>query len=259
MLLQRDGLFLGQVSPGRVHGLFAVDPGGNEGRKAARDFFALFPHASERIDGASGGPADLSADVPAAETPVFASVPFPDLLDDIFVRLNLIGHVSRIPILPGVIEAEPEFHIVFLRQTAEQVDKVDRGHVGPLFQQVGRRIGDELAVAASDVDHGVDPDGFHVLKIQVPLFFAPVLVGDVVRDLVEEGAGDGEGVPFFHKQFGSERRIGLQERRSVVFLLPAFCIGVHRLDGEGGRGCCRSCESGFFNECSTVGHITMLH
>ena len=69
---------------------------------------------------------------------------------------------------------------MLLRKAAEHVDEVYGRHVAALLQKVRRRVGDEFAVSASDVDHCVDAYRLHVGEVLVPLLLAPVLVRDVV-------------------------------------------------------------------------------
>ena len=100
--------------------------------------------------------------------------------------LDFTRHVARVPVPARVVEAEIEFHTIFLGQTQVHIDQVDRGHIASLPEQVGRRIGDELAVSRANQDHGIDADGFHVAEVGVPLLLAPVLVGNIVGNLIQE-------------------------------------------------------------------------
>ncbi len=186
-----NGLVVGHLA-GSHHGFLTVDPGGDEGRETAAHLLALAAHGAEALDGALGGPGNLAGDVPAAETLVLGAVALPDFVDDVLVGFHLVAHVAGVPVLAAVVQAQHEFHVILLCQAAEHVDQVHRRHVAALPQQVGRRIGDELAVAATDVDNRVDADGLHVPEVPVPLPFAPVLVRDVVGNLIQEGARDGQ-------------------------------------------------------------------
>ena len=196
VLLDRNGLLLGQLAAAGHDGLLAVDPRGDESGQPVRNLLALLAHRMEGADGPLRGAADLAADIPAAETLVAPSVHVPHLVDHILVVLDLVRHVVRVPVLARVVEAEIELHAVFLGQPQEEVDQIDRRHVAPLFEQIGRGVGDELAVSRTDDDHRVDADGLHVAEIGLPLLRTPVLVGNVVRDFVEERARDAEPALF---------------------------------------------------------------
>ncbi len=163
------------------NGLLAVDPGRDEGGQPARNLLALLAHRVEGPDGTPSRAADLAADIPSAETAVFLAVETPNLVDDVSVVLHLVRHVVRVPVFARVVEPEVELHAVLLGQPQIHVHQVDRGHVAPLPQQVGRGVGDELAVARADQDDRIDADGFHVAEVAVPFALAPVLMGYVVR------------------------------------------------------------------------------
>jgi hypothetical protein len=53
-----------------------------------------------------------------------------------------------------------------------------------LFYQVCRWVCNEPPVTTADQNDGIYPDGFHVFEITAPFFDAPVLVGNVVADLI---------------------------------------------------------------------------
>ena len=212
VLLDRHGLLLGQFAAAGHHGLLAVDPRRYERRQSARHLLALLAQGMERPDGSFGGAADFTAQIPAAETLVFAAVHVPDLLDHIFIMLDFARHVARIPVFARIVEAEIKFHPVFFSQPQEQIDQIDRRHIAPLLQQVGRRVGNELAVTRSDFDYGIDADGLHMAEVGVPLLFAPILVGDVMRNLIEERARDTQPVLPGNQQGASSRRGGSRFR-----------------------------------------------
>ena len=134
----------------------------------------------ECVDRSDGVAADLCAEVPSSEAVILLAIHLPHLVDDVLVVLDLVAHVLGVPIYSRVIKSEVELHAVLLRKTAEHVDKVYRRHVASLLEKIWGRIGYELAVSASDVDHSVDSDRLHVGEILIPFLLAPVLVRDVV-------------------------------------------------------------------------------
>ena len=148
----------------------------------------------EGVHGSDCAPADFSAEIPASEALVFLPVHLPDFVNDELVVLYLVAHVLRVPVNSRVIEAQVEFHSVFLRQAAEHVDEIDGRHVAAFLQKIRRRVGYEFPVAAAYVDDCVYADGLHICEVPVPFLLAPVLVRDVVGYLVEEGSGDSEAV-----------------------------------------------------------------
>ena len=206
VLFHRNGVLAGEFAARGHDGLFAVDPRGDEDRQPARNALALHAHFAEGVDGAFRRAGNLAAQVPAAEAVVLLAVHLPHLVDDVAVGLDLRGHVARVPVLARIVEPEIELHAVFFGQPQVHVHQVDRRHVTPPREEVLGRVGDEFAVAAADQDDGVDADGLHVAEILVPLLFAPVLVGDVVGNFVEEGAGDRQGVLRGHDQPGRRVR-----------------------------------------------------
>ena len=183
MLLDGNGIVTIQESSSH-NGFLAVNPRRDEGRKSIGNVFALLAHSMESIDGALGLAADFTAYVPASETLVFTSVHFPDLVDNELVGLDFVRHIACIPILSGVIETEPELHVILLGQTQEHVDEVHRRHIAAFLEKIWRRIRDELAIAGTYTNNRIDTDRFHITEIRIPLLFSPVLVRNVVRDFI---------------------------------------------------------------------------
>ena len=194
MLLNAHGLLLGEVTASGIYGLLAVYPGRYECGQTARYLLALAPHGAETLYGALGGTGNLSRYVPAAKTLVLAAVALPNFVYDVLVCLHLIAHVSGVPVFARVVQAKPELHSVLLGQAAEHVYQVHRRHIATLLEQIGRRVCDELAITAANVYDGIYAHGLHVAEIPVPLLFSPVLMGNVVRNLIQECARDWKGV-----------------------------------------------------------------
>ena len=240
VLLDGNSLFLGQFAPAGHHRLLAVDPRRDEGGQPARNFLALFAQGMERPDGTLGGTADLATQVPAAETLVFAAVHVPHLVDYIFIMLHLMRHVARVPIFARVVKPEVKLHAVLAGQAQEQIEQVDRRHVTPFFEQVGRRVGDELAVARANPDHRVDADRLHMAEICVPLLLAPVLVRDVVRNFVEERTRDAQPFPLWDDQ-PAVPRSGCGQ--SIVH---PFCTQLRSCLDQSGDGDSRSRRHSYF-------------
>jgi len=247
VLLDGNSLLLGQFAPAGHHRLLAVDPRRDEGGQPARNFLALFAQGMERPDGTLGGTADLAAQVPAAETLVFAAVHVPHLVDYIFIMLHLMRHVARVPVFARVVKPEVKLHAVLAGQAQEQIEQVDRRHVTPFFEQVGRRVGDELAVARANPDHRVDADRLHMAEICVPLLLAPVLVRDVVRNFVEERTRDAQPLPLGDDQPAIPRSgcgQGIVRARTAEFR--------GRFDQSGDGNCRSRSHSHFFKKIPSV-------
>ena len=194
VLVHRHGIGLGQLAAACHDGLLAVNPRRDERGQSAGNVLALLAHGMEGIDGPLGGTAYLAADVPSAEALVLAAILLPHFVYYIFIVLNLPGEVARVPVAARIVEAEVELHAMLVCQAEEHVQQVGARLIASLAHQVFGRIGDELAVAGTDHDDGVDADGTHVAEVPVPLFLAPVLVGDVMGNLIQEGAADAECV-----------------------------------------------------------------
>ena len=204
---------------GAHYGLLAVYPRRNEGRQASGDILALLAHRVEGLHRPYRVAADFRAYVPASEAAVLFAVHLPHLVDDELVVLDFVAHVLRVPIDSRIVEAEVEFHVIFLRQAAEHVDEVHRRHIAAFLQQVRGWVGDELAVAASYVYDRVYAYGFHIGEIAVPFLFAPVLVRDVVGNLIQEGSGNAESVLLRDNQGALQ---------PVVLSGGAFFVSAHR-------------------------------
>ena len=101
-----------------------------------------------------------------------------------------MAHVFGVPVYSGIIKSEIELHAVLLSQAAEHIDEVYRRHIAAFLQKIWRRIGDELTIAATDVDNCVDTDCLHICKILVPFLLAPVLMRNVMRNLIKECSCD---------------------------------------------------------------------
>ena len=114
--------------------------------------------------------------------------------------LHLHCHVAGVPVNTRVIQSEIEFHPITVRQTQKQVKQVDRRRIAPFSNQICRRICDKLSVSATNHYNGVDPYCLHIAEIRVPLLLAPVLVRDIVRNLVQESAGDSKRIVIHSKQ-----------------------------------------------------------
>ena len=91
---------------------------------------------------------------------------------------------------------------MLLGKPAEHVYKVDRRHVAAFLEKIRGRVGYELPVSAAYINDGVDADGLHVGEVPVPFFLSPVLVRDVVRNLVQKGSRDAEAVVFRYNEGG---------------------------------------------------------
>ena len=144
----------------------------------------------ESIDGSLRLAAYFGADIPAFEALVMA-ISLPRLFDNILVVFQFLRHITRIPVVARVVKAEVKLHIVFVGQRAKHLDKVDRGHVAAFFQQIRRGVSKELTVAGANVYHRIDADRLHVTEVLIPFFYPPVLMWNIVRYFVEEGACNG--------------------------------------------------------------------
>ncbi len=199
----------------------------------------------ESLDAVLGLAADLCGDVPAGETFV-VPVGFPDLINDELVGLQFVGHLACVPVPSAVVQPETELHPVLVGEAEEQLDQIHGRHVASLAEKVLARVGEELAVAAADEDHRVDPHGLHVPEVQVPLLRSPVLVRNVVRDLVQECPGDRDSIAFRHNQFTLYSVIGLEPFRVLFMIRGARCKRRHRSG--------RDCHSGALQKRSSVCH-----
>ena len=123
-----------------------------------------------------------------------AAVRRPDLIHHGPVQVELARQLARVPVAARVVGAEVEGQAVLLGQRQEHIHQVDRRPVAalPLDQHL-RRVGQPALVAGADQDHRVDADGLHGREVGVPFGPAPVLVRDVVGDLVEERACERHG------------------------------------------------------------------
>jgi hypothetical protein len=89
----------------------------------------------------------------------------------------------------GIIEAEKEINMVFPGQLEKHFQKVIGGDEATHFLVEDLRgIRHPVLPSATDHDNRIDPDGLHGLKIAIPLLIPPVLMGDVVADLVQKRA-----------------------------------------------------------------------
>jgi hypothetical protein len=58
------------------------------------------------------------------------------------------------------------------------------------FGKIGRGIGHEFSVATTDQDDCIYAHPLHVAEIIFPFCRSPVLVWDIVTDLINKGPGD---------------------------------------------------------------------
>lgn len=167
---------------------------------------------------------------------VVLSVVFPHLVDYIAVVLNFPGEVARVPVAARIVEAEPEFHAVFVGKGQEHVEQVARRHVAAFAKQILRGVGYEFAVARANHDHRVDAHGLHVLEIALPFLRPPVLVRYVVRYFIEERSGDFKPCAGRHDEAG----VGCGGRRR---LSGSLCRQIGRATQKSSRrGECRSLQ-----------------
>ena len=83
-------------------------------------------------------------------------------------------------------------------------------------------IGHKFAISATAGYDCVDAEDFHVVEVSIPLGLAPVLMGDVVRNLIEESAGNREST-LFDEQLGVlAGKVCSRKRRIVAFLDNTF-------------------------------------
>ena len=205
---------------------------------------------AEGLDDTLRATRNLTAEVPATERGVVLAVVLPHLVNDEAVVLGLLRHIARVPIVARVVEAEVELHAVFVGKAEEHIQQVGRGGVAPLADEVFRRIGDKFAVARANHDNRVDANRAHMLKVGIPLLFAPILVRNIVADFVEKGSGNFhrcsfvrfpivvvacEGVGDCHHQEGEED----SAQKSAPRGERGELLNPHR---EGGEGCQRGDE-----------------
>ena len=246
VLLHTHRLFLGKCRAGSGYSFLAVYPRGDKGRKAARHILALLSHCMERVDSAFGRAANFATDIPAAEAWVFAAIALPHFVDYILVVLYLPAHVAGIPVAAGVIEAEPELHAVLVGKTQIHIKQVGVRHIAAAFAgKILRRISDKLPIAGAYHYHGIDTHALHVGEIGIPLGLAPILVRNVVRYFVEEGAGD--------RQSGAARRHCRRCRSFGSLGTLAAGSGQRAQSPRHSQSRCSDCH--FFKETSSVFHF----
>ena len=237
MLLHRHGLCFGKRSTRRSHRFLAVNPGGDESGQPAGNLFALPPHCPETFYRTAVRTGYFSAEVPSAKTFILLSITFPDLIYHKTIILDIVAHIPGVPPLSGIIEAKHELHFIFLCQPAEHIYQIDRRHITAFLQQIGRWIGDKLAISAADVDHRVYTDCFHISEIRIPFLLSPVLMRYIVGYLVQEGA--------------CYREAGAVRNNQDIFPGRAICDA--RIQQRSSR-CCSNGKSRFFDKRPAILH-----
>ena len=111
-----------------LHSFLTVYPWRNENRKTTRHIFALLTHRMERRNTALCITTYLRTDIPSFETLVM-TIHLPRLVDDISVVIDFLLHVARVPIVTRIIKSKVEIHAIFVGQSQEHINQVDRRHV----------------------------------------------------------------------------------------------------------------------------------
>ena len=150
-------------------------------------------------------------------------VAVPDLIDDELVGLQLVGHLASVPVPAAVVQSETELHPVFVGEAEEQFEQIHGRHVATLFEKILARVGEEFAVAAADEDHGVDAHRLHIPEIQIPLLGSPVLVRNVMRDLVQERPADRQCVPLWDDQCAVDALVNGESFLIIALICRAGC------------------------------------
>ena len=169
--------------------LDAVDQRRDQYRQPARHFLAASAEFPVEGRHAFSAPADLLRQIPARKR-FMMSVTEPGFLHYLEIELQLLFRMIRMPVTPGVVSAEKEFHAQLVRKFEKHFNQIRHRSVTVLApHQYFRGIGQPLFEAAPDHDHGVDSDGAHIQEIPPPLPPPPVLVRNVIRDFIQESSG----------------------------------------------------------------------
>src|SRR5215212_7924085 len=133
----------------------------------------------------------LVGEIPSAEGRI-STVTCPRFSEESSIDLDLLAPLVVVPESAGVVGSEKESDVAGSTQAQEQIDQVFVDGQRPyVLGDCDRGVGKPLTVAGPDQYHRVDTGLDHGIELERPLLLAPILGGDVVRDLIQERARDG--------------------------------------------------------------------
>ena len=174
--------------------LASCEEGRNHHRLAAGDLLGMACLDHELLCRARVVAADFVGDVPSGKG-LAVTVERLDLVDDLHLHLRVVQPCGLIEFGVEVIAhagSREELQAVLFGEGEEKVNPVD-GRLVPEPSVRGnhlRGIGKEVVQTAADQEDLLDAHRLHRREIRVPFLRPPVVVRNVVRDLIQESAGN---------------------------------------------------------------------